>query len=174
MKLEILEIPHPLLRQKSMPVDAEEKEIKKLLADMLETMYAAHGVGLAAPQVGVLKRIVVIDVSREDEKPNPLFLINPKIVAHSEEKAECSEGCLSVPNQFAPVERFVEVTVEYEDADRQPCRIIGDGLLAIALQHEIDHLDGIIFVDYLSKLRQKMIMKRLEKNRKRKALEEAE
>ncbi len=174
MKLQILEIPHPVLREISQPVAPNDIDVKKLLADMLETMYAAHGVGLAAPQVGILKRIVVIDIARQDEEPAPVFLINPKIIAHSQETAECSEGCLSVPNQYAPVERFVEVTVEYEDADRKKCQIKGEGLMAIALQHELDHLDGVIFVDHLSKLRQKMIMKRLEKNRKRKALEEAQ
>lgn len=174
MKLKILEIPHPLLREKSKEVERNDSSIKKLLEDMLETMYAAHGVGLAAPQVGILKRIVVIDVAREDEQPHPLFLVNPQIIEHSEETEECSEGCLSVPNQFAPVKRYVEVTVRYEDADRNMKQIKGDGLLAIALQHEIDHLDGIVFIDHLSKLRQKMILKRLEKNRKRKAMEEAE
>ncbi len=174
MKLEILEIPHPLLRQKSVFVNKEDKEVKKLLENMLETMYAAHGVGLAAPQVGVLKRIVVIDTASKEEKPNPLFLVNPKIIEHSEETSECSEGCLSVPNQYASVQRYTEVTVEYEDADRIVKQIKAEGLLAIALQHEIDHLDGIIFIDYLSKLKQKMILKKLEKNRKRKKMEDVE
>lgn len=165
MKMTILEIPHPLLREKSLLVGKED--VSQLLDDMLETMYEARGVGLAAPQVGVLKRVIVIDVGGKDAR-TPLFLINPRIVWHGEEKDQCSEGCLSVPNQFALVERFVSVRVAYEDRNRKSQKIEAEGLLSIALQHELDHLDGVLFLDYLSKLKQKMLIKRLEKSRKKK------
>lgn len=168
MKMSILEIPHPLLREKSMPVGKED--VTRTLDDMLETMYAAKGVGLAAPQVGLLKRMVVIDTTSKEEKVrHPLFLVNPKIVAHSEDTAVCSEGCLSVPNQFADVKRFTSVRVAYEDKSRQLQEIEAEGLLAIALQHELDHLDGVLFVDYLSRLKRGMLLKRLAKERKREA-----
>ena len=174
MKLKIIEIPDPLLREKSLPVEGVDSQLATFMHDMLETMYHAGGVGLAAPQVGVLKRIVVIDTSRDEEKQKPLLMANPEIVWRSEEKEECSEGCLSVPNQYAPVERAYAVKVRFLNEKNEMVELTAEGFLARAVQHELDHLDGIIFVDYLSKLRQKMIMKRLEKNRKRKALEEAE
>lgn len=167
MKLDILTIPNPILRQKSAPVKQVDSAIVRLLDDMLETMYQANGVGLAAPQVGILSRIVVIDIqAREDEK-QPLFFVNPEIVAHSEEQCDGSEGCLSIPNQFAHVKRFNSVTVRFLDRQGQPQEMTAEGFLAIAIQHELDHLDGVLFIDHLSPLKRKMLLKRLEKQRKR-------
>lgn len=168
MKMKIIEIPDPLLREKSLPVKAVDEDVQKLMKDMLETMYSAGGVGLAAPQVGVLKRIVVIDISKENEPDAPLFLANPEIIWKSEEMIECSEGCLSVPNQYAPVARHQAVTIRYLNEKNEPCELKAEDFLAKAVQHELDHLDGIIFIDYVSALRRKMMLKRLDKQRKRK------
>lgn len=166
-KLKIYEYPDPVLKQKSTAVTEVNAEIRKLLDDMLETMYAAAGVGLAAPQVGVLKRIVVIDTHDEEEgeKPRPLFLVNPEIIWHSEEQICHEEGCLSVPEQHAEVMRFAEVKVRYLDYHGKTQEIEADGLLAIALQHEIDHLDGILYIDHISRLKRQMLLKKLQKLR---------
>ena len=174
MKLKIIELPNPILRQVSKEVKQVDEDVKITLADMLETMYKANGAGLAAPQVGLLKRMVVIDAARKGEEPAPYKMVNPKIVWHSDELQECQEGCLSIPNQYAPVQRFESVKVEYLDENGKSCILDAKGFLAVAIQHELDHLDGIIFIDHLSKLRQKMMFKKQEKRQKRLLLSESE
>ena len=166
-KLKIFEYPHPVLKQKSEKVSKIDAELHRLLDDMLETMYAAAGVGLAAPQGGVLKRVVVIDISHEDEgeKRSPLYLVNPEIIWHSEEESCQFEGCLSLPDQSAEVNRFKQVRVHYQDYDGKEKEISADGLLAVALQHEIDHLDGILYIDHISRLKRQMLLKKLQKMR---------
>lgn len=174
MKMKILQLPNPLLRQKSVDVVDVDQKIRSTLDDMLETMYAAHGVGLAAPQVGLLQRMLVIDIAGKGETPAPIKMINPKMVWHSEECVTGSEGCLSIPNQYAPVERYLGIKVEYLDENGKPVHLNAEGFLAVAVQHEMDHLDGIIFIDHLSPLRRKMLLKRHEKQLKRQALEQKE
>ena len=174
MKMKILQLPNPLLRQKSVEITDVNDEIRKTLNDMLETMYEARGVGLAAPQVGLLQRMVVIDIASKDEEPQPIKMINPVIVWRSDETESGSEGCLSIPNQYAPVERNVAVKVEYLDEKGKKQILDAQGFLAVAVQHELDHLDGIIFIDHLSDLRRKMLLKRHEKRLKKAALEEQE
>lgn len=167
--LTILEVPNPLLKKKSEPVAQVDDDIRKLTDDMLETMYEAPGIGLAAPQVGVLKRIVVIDVSRENEPRRPYRMINPVIIDRSEERVMHDEGCLSVPEQYAEVERAKSVTVRYTDENGKERELHAEGLLAIAVQHELDHLDGKLFIDHLSKVKRDMIVRRVEKERRWKA-----
>tara|TARA_B100000029_G_C17129498_1_gene798204 strand:+ start:163 stop:687 length:525 start_codon:yes stop_codon:yes gene_type:complete len=162
----ILTVPDPILRKKSLQVDKVDKEIKKLMDDMLETMYKAPGIGLAAVQIGVLKRVVVMDVSRETDKKEPMYFVNPEIVWKSNEKATYEEGCLSIPNQFANIERSEKCTVKYLDYFGAEKEIKAEGLLATCIQHEIDHLNGILFIDYLSKLKKDIIVKKLLKNKK--------
>ncbi len=166
-KMKIFEYPDPILKQKSQPVEIVDDKIRRLLDDMLETMYAAAGVGLAAPQVGILKRMVVIDTHDEQEKqtPHPLFLVNPEIVSYSQEQICHDEGCLSVPEQHAEVMRYSTVKVQYLDYYGEKQEIEADGLLAIALQHEIDHLDGILYIDRISRLKRQMLLKKLQKLR---------
>ena len=171
MDLKIIEYPDTLLREKSQPVEQVDSAVAELLRQMLQKMYDTHGVGLAAPQVGILKRLVVIDVGSKEGQEKPLLMVNPEIVEKSEEIKKASEGCLSVPNQYAPVERFASVTVSYLDENGVRQEISADGLLAVALQHEIDHLNGILFIDYLSPLRRKMVVNRLNKNRRLKGKE---
>ena len=171
-RLPILEIPHPLLRQTAEPVAAVDNDIRQLLDNMLETMYASKGVGLAGNQVGVLKRIIVIDCNDEEGLPKPIRLVNPRIMAQSDEIVCHNEGCLSIPQEYADIDRPACVTVAYQDETGTERTIKADGLLAIALQHEIDHLDGKLFVDYLSPLRRKRLLNHLEKQR-RKEKEEA-
>lgn len=161
--LKILEIPNPLLKKKSVPVKTVTPEIKQLLKDMLETMYDAPGVGLAAPQVGILQRIVVIDVAGKDEPPHPYCMVNPKITDVSEQRVLHEEGCLSVPEQYAEVERNQAVTVEYEDENGEKQTLFADGLLAICVQHELDHLDGKLFIDRLSKVKRDIIKRKVDK-----------
>lgn len=167
--LKILEVPNPLLKQRSKPVEEITPEIQKTLDDMLETMYQANGVGLAAPQVGILKRMLVIDAAGKDEEPNPVFVINPEITKKSEELQECEEGCLSVPDQYAKVVRPAAITVEYLNKNGEKVVADLDGFMAVVFQHEIDHLDGILYVDHLSSLKRKMLLKKLEKERKENA-----
>ena len=162
----ILTVPDPILRKKSLQVDKVDKEIKKLMDDMLETMYKAPGIGLAAVQIGVLKRVVVMDVSRETGKKEPMYFVNPEIIWKSNEKATYEEGCLSIPNQFANIERSEKCTVKYLDYFGAEKEIKAEGLLATCIQHEIDHLNGILFIDYLSKLKKDIIVKKLLKNKK--------
>ena len=173
-KLKVYEYPHSILKKKSVPVAPEEfgEELRKTLDDMLETMYEEVGVGLAAPQVGISNRMIVIVYVRDDEgnKPgNPMYLVNPEIVWKSEEKVCGTEGCLSVPEQRAEVERFAAIKVKYQDVDGKEHIVETDDFLAIVLQHEIDHLDGILYIDRISRLKRQMLVKKLEKMRKERA-----
>ena len=166
MLRKILTEPDPILRKKCEPLEKVDTETKKLMDDMLETMYAAPGIGLAAAQVGILKRLVVIDISKEEEKKKPIFLINPQIIHQSKKTSVYEEGCLSLPGQFAEIERPAECTIKYIDYDGKEKELKSDGLLATCIQHEIDHLNGILFIDYLSKLKKDMIIKKLVKQKK--------
>ena len=162
----ILTEPDPILRKKSSPIANVDDDLRKILKNMLETMYKAPGIGLAAIQVGILKRAVVIDVSKEDEKKNPLFLINPEIIYKSNETSIYEEGCLSLPGQYAEIERPSKCQVKYIDFDGKARELKAEGLLSTCIQHEIDHLDGVLFIDYLSKLKKTMIIKKLSKQKK--------
>lgn len=166
--MRILTVPDPLLRRKCAPVGKIDGDLRKTLDDMLETMYAAPGVGLAAPQVGILKRMVVIDVTRDGEERHPYRMIDPVITAASDTIVLHDEGCLSVPEQYAEVERFESVTVEYTDENGERQTLTADGLLAICIQHELEHLDGHLFIDHLSKVKRDMIVRRVEKEQRRK------
>jgi peptide deformylase len=159
----ILTEPNKLLRQVSKPVEKVGDEERTLMNDMLDTMYAAPGIGLAAIQIGVPKRIIVMDISRDENKKEPRYFVNPIIKSKNKEKAKYEEGCLSVPDQFAEIERPNTCEVEYLDYDGKKKLLKADGLLATCIQHEIDHLEGILFIDYLSKLKKSMIIKKLSK-----------
>ena len=159
----ILTEPNKFLRQISKNVEKVTEEEQKLMDDMLETMYAANGIGLAAIQIGVSKRIIVIDISKDPEKKEPMFFVNPIIKNKNQEKATYEEGCLSVPNQFAQIDRPSTCEVEYLDYYGKKKLLKADGLLATCIQHEMDHLEGILFIDYLSKLKKSIIIKKLSK-----------
>lgn len=161
--LKILVAPNPILKAKAAPVAELDDKTRKLMDDMLEAMYLAPGIGLAAPQVGVSKRIVVVDLAHKNEPRTPVRLVNPEITWRSEEMAMQEEGCLSLPDQFAEVLRSTAVRVAFTDEHGKPQEIEGSGMLSRCLQHEIDHLDGILFVDRLSTLKRNMIMRRLAK-----------
>tara|TARA_Y100000590_G_scaffold194143_1_gene220617 strand:- start:409 stop:933 length:525 start_codon:yes stop_codon:yes gene_type:complete len=163
---QILTEPNSILRQKSSIVEKVDGEIQKLMDDMLETMYAAPGIGLAAIQVGVPKRIIVLDISRNEEPKKPMFFINPEIVEKAKNNSTYEEGCLSVPGQFAEIERPESCHLKFLDYNGQPQEIKAEGMLATCIQHEIDHLEGILFIDYLSKLKKSMIVKKLSKQKK--------
>ncbi len=158
--------PDTILRKKSATLEKVDNELRELLDDMLETMYAAPGIGLAGVQIGILKRLIVIDVSKEKEKKNPLFLVNPKIISKSSNTSVYEEGCLSLPGYFAEIERPAECQIEYIDYNGKKKEMKANGLLATCIQHEVDHLNGILFIDYLSKLKRDMIIKKLVKNKK--------
>jgi peptide deformylase len=162
----ILIEPDPFLRQKSKKVEKVDDEIRKLMEDMLETMYAAPGIGLAAIQIGVPKRIIVIDLARDDEKKQPMYFINPEIVSSSDNDATYEEGCLSVPNQYAEINRPDKCHVKFVDYYGKEQFLKTEGLLATCIQHEMDHLEGILFIDYLSKLKKSIIIKKLSKQKK--------
>ena len=164
--LEILEYPNPLLRNKAQVVNCVDDTIRKLVSDMFETMYAAPGIGLAANQVNAFKQVIVIDVS--EHKDQPLCLINPVIVS-SNGSQKCEEGCLSVPGVYANVERASEIRVKALDIDGQPFELEAGELLAVCIQHEMDHLDGKLFVDYLSPLKRQRVRKKLEKQQRAEA-----
>ena len=166
MLRKILIEPNPILRKKCDPLESVDTATKKLMDDMLETMYSAPGIGLAAVQIGILKRIVVIDISKGEEKKNPLFLVNPEIMHQSKKTSVYEEGCLSLPEQFAEIERPAECTLKYLDYNGKEKQLKADGLLATCIQHEVDHLNGILFIDYLSKLKKDMIIKKLVKKKK--------
>ena len=159
----ILTEPNRLLRQVSKSVDKVGDEERVLMDDMLQTMYDAPGIGLAAIQIGVPKRIIVMDISRDENKKEPRYFVNPVIKNKNEEKVKYEEGCLSVPDQFAVIERPNTCQVEYLDYHGKKQLLKADGLLATCIQHEIDHLEGILFIDYLSKLKKSMIIKKLSK-----------
>ena len=158
--------PDPILRKKSENLEKVDNELRLLLDDMLETMYAAPGIGLAAVQVGILKRLIVIDISKDKEKKNPIFLINPEIIFKSKNTSIYEEGCLSLPDHFAEIERPEECHIKYIDYDGKKKEMKANGLLATCIQHEIDHLNGKLFIDYLSKLKKDMIIKKLVKHKK--------
>ena len=173
--LQILEVPDARLKTVSTPVEEFDDALKKLVEDMTDTMYAANGIGLAAIQVGVPKRILVIDLQEasEGEEPseegparNPLVFVNPEILNPSDELAAYKEGCLSVPEQFADVERPATIRARWQDLDGKVREQDMDGLMAICLQHEMDHLEGILFIDHLSRLKRQMVLKKLNKMRK--------
>ena len=167
--LQILVPPAPILRAKARPVGpGDDDVVRALVPRMLSAMYAAPGIGLAAPQVGVGLRVAVVDLM-PDEKPAPIYLLNPEVVRVSEEWATREEGCLSLPGQYADVSRPARVVVRYLDLEGARQEIEADGLLAACLQHELDHLDGVLFVDHLSALKRNMIMRRLQKELKQKA-----
>lgn len=161
--LDILVAPHPVLKQKAKPVEKVDARVAKLMDDMVETMYAAKGIGLAAPQIGVLERVIVVDVHEKDEEPNPIRLANPEIVWKSDDTSVCEEGCLSVPDQFAEVTRPSAIRVRYLDEKNELREMEADGMLATCIQHEIDHLNGVLFVDYLSMLKRNMILRKVQK-----------
>ena len=159
----IITEPDKLLRQVSKPVSKVGKKEQELMTDMLETMYAANGIGLAAIQVGIPQRIIVMDICKEKNKKEPRFFVNPIIKNKDPFKATYEEGCLSVPNQFAEVDRPSKCEVEYLDYNGNKQLLKAEGLLATCIQHEMDHLEGILFIDYLSKLKRSMIIKKLSK-----------
>ena len=161
----ILTEPNKILRQISKIVDQVGKEEQKLMDDMLDTMYAANGIGLAAIQIGIPKRVIVMDISKEENKKIPMYFVNPIIKNKNPLKATYEEGCLSVPNQFAEIDRPSKCEVEYLDYSGEKKILKAEGLLATCIQHEMDHLEGILFIDYLSKLKKSMIIKKLSKNK---------
>jgi peptide deformylase len=161
--LPIITAPDPRLKLKAKPVKAVNDEIRRLMDDMLETMYLAPGIGLAAPQVGVVRRVLVLDVAGDGEKPAPLKMANPEILWKSEELATYSEGCLSLPEHYADVTRPAEIKVRYLDYQNEVRELHAKGLLATVIQHEMDHLEGTLFVDHISSLKRSIILRKLAK-----------
>jgi len=159
----ILTEPNKILRQVSKPVERVGSEERQLMDDMLETMYSANGIGLAAIQIGIPKRIIVMDISKDDDKKEPRYFVNPIIKNKDILKLTYEEGCLSVPNQFAEIDRPKKCDIEYLDYNGEKKILKAEGLLATCIQHEMDHLEGILFIDYLSKLKRSMIIKKLTK-----------
>ncbi len=166
--LSIITAPDPRLKVSSTAVEAVDDRLRKLMDDMLETITAAPGIGLAAVQVGVLERVIVVDVTHKDEPRNPVYLVNPEILWVSDELANYEEGCLPLPEHYARVERPVACRVSHLDYDGEPRVLEAEGLLATCVQHEIDHLKGILFVDHLSTVRRRIILRKLVKARKSK------
>ena len=156
-------LPDPILRQVSKPIETIDGEVKKLADDMLETMYDAPGIGLAAIQIGVARRMLVLDVSKDGEDKKPLVFINPEIVASSDARSVYEEGCLSIPDYYAEVERPAAIKVRHLDRDGKEQLTEADGLLATCLQHEIDHLNGVLFIDHISKLKREMVIRKFTK-----------
>ena len=169
---EIITVPNPVLKQEAQPVDKIDDNIRKQMDKMLAAMYSAPGIGLAANQVGLLNRVLVMDISRsnEDEAPDPLYMVNPQIIHESEEMSVMDEGCLSVPKQFAEVERPAIVRVKYRDYDGKEVELEAEGLLSHCIQHEVDHLNGVLFIDYLSSLKRNMIIRKVQKLQKQNLL----
>ena len=163
---QILTEPNEILRQKSTPVENVDYKIQELMDDMLETMYAAPGIGLAAIQIGIAQRVIVLDVEQKEGAKKPLFLINPEIIKKSETNFTYEEGCLSVPGQFAEIDRPDKCHIKYLDYYGKQKEMKAEGMLATCIQHEMDHLEGILFIDYLSKLKKTMIIKKLSKQKK--------
>ena len=172
--LSIITAPDPRLKIKAKPVAQVDPEVRRLMDDMVETMYHAIGIGLAAPQVGVASRVIVVDVAREGEKPRPLRIANPEIIRRSEELTTGNEGCLSLPEHYADVERPAAIRLRYLDHENEIREIEAKGLLATCLQHEIDHLDGVLFVDHISSLKRGIILRKLSKTKKSRALAAAQ
>jgi len=165
-RLPIIVAPDPRLKQRSIPVERVDDDLRRLMDDMLETMYAAPGIGLSAVQVGVPRRVIVIDVAHEGEERAPLRLVNPEIVWASDDKAALEEGCLSLPDHYAEVVRPRAVRVRFLDHENEIREIAAEGLLGQCIQHEMDHLDGVLFVDHLSAVRRNMILRKLAKARR--------
>jgi len=161
----IITEPNKILRQKSKPVETVGEQERKIMDDMLDTMYHANGIGLAAIQIGIPKRIIVMDISKDNEKKTPMYFINPIIKNKNSEHSTYEEGCLSVPNYFAEIDRPKKCEVEYLDYNGNKKTLAAEGLLATCIQHEMDHLEGILFIDYLSKLKKTMIVKKLSKQK---------
>ena len=165
----IIIAPDPVLKAKAKPVENIDGGIVRLMDDMLETMYKAPGIGLAAPQIGILQRVIVIDVADKDEKPQPFAMANPEILWKSDETSVHNEGCLSLPDHYADVTRPKQVRLRYIDRDGEVRELDADNLLATCVQHEIDHLNGVLFIDYLSKLKRDRVMTKFRKAAKREA-----
>lgn len=163
----IITLPAPVLREVSTPVARVDDDVRALLSDMFETMYDAPGIGLAAVQVGITKRIITIDIAREGEDKKPMVFINPEIIWSSDELSLYEEGCLSIPQYYEEVERPAKVRVRYQDEKGEAREMEADGLLATCLQHEIDHLEGRLFIDHLSKLKRDRVIKKFQKQAKR-------
>ena len=171
--LPIITAPDPRLKVKAKPVAKVDAEVRRLMNDMVETMYHAIGIGLAAPQVGAAQRVLVVDVARQGEKPQPMRIANPEIVWRSEETTMANEGCLSLPEHYADVERPAAIRLRYLDHENEIREIEAKGLLATCLQHEIDHLDGVLFVDHISALKRGMILRKLQKAKRSRTLQPA-
>jgi peptide deformylase len=169
--LPIITAPDPRLKIKAKPVGQVDAKVRRLMDDMLETMYHAIGIGLAAPQVGAAQRVIVIDVARDGEKPQPMRLADPEILWRSEELMTANEGCLSLPEHYADVERPAEVRVRYLDENNHRQELHATGILATCVQHEIDHLEGVLFVDHISSLKRNIILRKLGKLKRQKQLE---
>jgi peptide deformylase len=172
--LPIITAPDRRLKIKAKPVAAVDAKVRRLMDDMVETMYHAIGVGLAAPQVGVAQRVIVVDVARDGEKPRPMRIANPEIVWRSDTLTTANEGCLSLPEHYADVERPAEIRLRYIDYENEIREIDTKGLLATCIQHEIDHLDGVLFVDHISPLKRNMILRKLAKSKRGRELETAQ
>ena len=162
---QILTEPNKILRQKSLPVEMVDKDLQNLMDDMLETMYAAPGIGLAAIQVGIPKRVIVLDIAQKEGTKKPIFLVNPEIIQKSKNNSTYEEGCLSVPGQFAEIDRPDRCYIKYLDYHGEKKEIEAEGMLSTCIQHEMDHLEGILFIDYLSKLKKTMLVKKLSKQK---------
>jgi len=169
-RLDIIIAPDSRLKKKCEPIEKVDAHLVKFIDDMLQTMYSAPGVGLSAPQVGVHKRIIVVDPARGDKKPQPYKLINPEIVWASKTEIMQEEGCLSLPSFYENVLRPDSVKVRYIDVDNNTCELAADGPLSVMIQHEIDHLDGLLFVDHVTKLKRNMILRKLKKIKKQKVI----
>ncbi len=167
--LPIITAPDPRLARKAKPVAKVDDSVRRLMDDMLETMYLAPGIGLAAPQVGVLQRVIVVDCAKADEKPQPYKLANPEILWQSEDLLTSNEGCLSLPEHYADVERPAEVKIRYLDEQNEIRELHAKGLLATCIQHEIDHLEGVLFVDHISSLKRNIILRKLTKTKRQNA-----
>ncbi|RUT28212.1 peptide deformylase [Arsenicitalea aurantiaca] len=165
----ILTLPDPRLRAVADPIAEIDEGVRSLAQDMLDTMYAAPGIGLAGPQIGEMKRIVVMDLAKDGEDPTPIVMINPEILAFSDDTVVTEEGCLSIPELFYDVERPAAVTVSYRDLEGKDVTLEADDRLAICIQHEIDHLDGVLYIDYLSRLKRDRVLKKFQKAARRTA-----
>jgi len=169
--LPIITAPDPRLKLKAKPVKAVDAQIRRLMDDMLETMYAAPGIGLAAPQVGVTRRVLVLDVAREGEPKQPLRIANPELLWHADELLTYNEGCLSLPEHYAEVSRPGKIRLRYLDHENEIRELEAEGLLATCIQHEMDHLEGVLFVDHISALKRNIILRKLAKLKRQKATE---
>jgi peptide deformylase len=168
--LSIITAPDPRLKIVAKPVAAVDAKVRRLMDDMLDTMYSSIGIGLAAPQVGVAQRVIVIDVARDGEKAKPIRIANPEIIWRSDDLTVANEGCLSLPEHYADVSRAAAIKLRYLDHENEIREIDANGLLATCIQHEIDHLDGVLFVDHISALKRSMILRKLQKAKRSHAL----